>query len=60
MAKIENLADIIDLLRGVNGVVLVILYLDTLFFMDILIIIAPFVFSFLRKVFLRYRNKKIN
>ncbi|EAA6842435.1 hypothetical protein DRX19_15565 [Salmonella enterica subsp. enterica] len=65
---IADLADIIALLHGEHGgVVLVILFLGTLFFMGSLVIIVltlvrffSFVFSLLRKVFLRYRNKKIN
>ncbi|EAB3603239.1 hypothetical protein D9N40_24370 [Salmonella enterica] len=65
---IADLADIIALLHGEHGgVVLVILFLGTLFFMGSLMIIVltlvrffSFVFSLLRKVFLRYRNKKIN
>lgn len=63
-----DLADIIALLHGEHGgVVLVILFLGALFFMGSLMIIVltlvrffSFVFSLLRKVFLRYRNKKIN
>lgn len=65
---IADLADIIALLHGEHGgIVLVILFLGTLFFMGSLVIIVltlvrffSFVFSLLRKVFLRYRNKKIN
>lgn len=65
---IADLADIIALLHGEHGgVVLVILFLGTLFFMGSLMIIVltlvrffSFIFSLLRKVFLRYRNKKIN
>lgn len=65
---IADLADIIALLHGEHGgVVLVILFLGTLYFMGSLMIIVlalvrffSFVFSLLRKVFLRYRNKKIN
>lgn len=65
---IADLADIIALLHGEHGgVVLVILFLGTLFFMGSLVIIVltlvrffSFVFSLLRKVLLRYRNKKIN
>lgn len=65
---IADLADIIALLHGERGgVVLVILFLGTLYFMGSLMIIVltlvrffSFVFSLLRKVFLRYRNKKIN
>lgn len=65
---IADLADIIALLHGEHGgVVLVILFLGTLFFMGSLVIIVltlvrffSFFFSLLRKVFLRYRNKKIN
>ncbi|EBM3648217.1 hypothetical protein DXW22_23490 [Salmonella enterica] len=65
---IADLADISALLHGEHGgVVLVILFLGTLFFMGSLMIIIltlvrffSFVLSLLRKVFLRYRNKKIN
>lgn len=65
---IADLADIIALLHGEHGgVVLVILFLGTLYFMGSLMIIVlalvrffSFVFSLLRKLFLRYRNKKIN
>lgn len=65
---IADLADISALLHGEHGgVVLVILFLGTLFFMGSLVIIVltlvrffSFVFSLLRKVLLRYRNKKIN
>ncbi|EAA8668230.1 hypothetical protein A6856_25355 [Salmonella enterica] len=65
---ITDLADISALLHGEHGgVVLVILFLGTLFFMGNLMIIVltlvrlfSFIFSLLRKVLLRYRNKKIN
>ncbi|PUO37782.1 hypothetical protein DAX99_25415 [Salmonella enterica subsp. enterica] len=65
---IADLADISVLLHGEHGgVVLVILFLGTLFFMGSLMIIVltlvrlfSFIFSLLRKVLLRYRNKKIN
>ncbi|EBL1421935.1 hypothetical protein D1D72_00325 [Salmonella enterica] len=65
---IADLADIIALLYGERGgVVLVILFLGTLFFMGSLMIIVltlvrffSFVFSLLRKVFLRYRNRTLS
>lgn len=65
---ITDLADINDLLHGEHGgIVLVILFLGTLFFMGNFMIIVlalvrffSFVFCLIRKVSLRYRNKKIN
>ncbi|MJZ42560.1 hypothetical protein DS487_16985 [Salmonella enterica subsp. enterica] len=65
---IADLADISALLHGeYGGVVLVILFLGTLYSMVNLMIIVLasvrfflFVFCLLRKLILRYRNKKIN
>lgn len=63
-----ELAGISALLHGEYGcVILVILFLGTLFFIGYLMIIVlalvrffPFICSLLRKVLLRYRNKKVN
>lgn len=63
-----DLAGISALLHGENGgVIFVILFLGILLFMGNLMIIGlvlvrffSFIFSLLRKVILRYRNKKIN